>query len=112
MLTLLLAGSIALIYGAFTAFDALKAMRQEKLSLSSAALMGFIGLIIMFSSLFIPFQIQLAFYALLAGLIALHIVAIKNDLAMHGKINPKHHIVRLIISLVIAGMAFSGVFLS
>ncbi len=112
MLTLLLAGSMALIYGAFTAFGALKAMRQEKLSPSSAALMGFIGLIIMFSALFIPFQIQLAFYALFAGLIALHIVAIKNDLAMHGKFNPKHHIVQIIISLVIAGMAFSGVFLS
>ena len=110
MFTLLLAGGMALIYGALIAFGALKAMRQTKLSPGSTALMGFSGLIIMFSALFIPFQIQLAFYTLFAGLIAMHILAIKNGLDMHGKINPKHHIVRFIISLLIVVMAFSGIF--
>ncbi len=112
MLTLFLAGLMALIYGAVIAFGALKAMRQEKLSIGSTAAMGFAGLIIMFSALFIPFQIQLAFYALIAGLIAMHILAIKNELNTHGKINPKHHLLQLIISLLIAGMAFMGIFLA
>ncbi len=110
MLRLLLSGLMALIYGALIAYGALKSMRQGKLSPGSTAAMGFSGLIIMFSALFIPFQIPLAFYAILAGLIAMHILAIKNELNMHGEINQKHHILRFIISLLIAGLAFSGIF--
>ncbi|MCP4142279.1 MAG: hypothetical protein GY755_18745 [Chloroflexi bacterium] len=112
MLTLLLAGFFALAYGAFAAFSALKAMRQEQISLGSAALSGFLGIIIMLSALFIPFKIQIAFYALIAGLIAMFIVAVKNSSAIHGETKPKHHVARLIISLLIAGMAFSGIFLT
>ena len=112
MLTLLLAGIFALVYGALTAFAALKAMRQQQISPGAAALTGFIGIIIMLSALFIPFKIHLAFYALITGLIAMHIAAVKNGLTMHGKINPKHHIARFVISLAIAGMAFSGIFIT
>jgi hypothetical protein len=112
MLTLLLAGFFALVYGALTAFAALKAMRQQQISPGAAALTGFIGIIIMLSALFIPFRIYLAFYVLVAGLIAMLVAAVRNGLAMHGKINPKHHIARFIISLAIAGLAFSGIFIT
>ena len=111
MLTLLLAGIFALLYGALTAFAALKAMRQEQITPGAAALTGFIGIIIMLTALFIPFRIHLAFYVLVAGLIAMHVVAVKNGLKMHGKINPKHQIARFVISLAIAGLAFSGIFM-
>ncbi len=104
MFTLLLAGAFALIYGAIIAFGALKAMRQEKLSTGSATLMGFIGLIIMFSALFIPFGMKPAFYALLVGLIAMNIVATINKESSSQK-----PIVRIVISLVIAGLAFAGI---
>ena len=107
MFTLLLAGVFALVYGALIAFGALKAMRQEKLSVGSAALMGTVGLIIMFSALFIPFQIQPAFYALLLGLIAMNIIATINK-----ESSPQKPIVRIIISLLIAGIIFSGISLS
>ncbi|MBT3322652.1 MAG: hypothetical protein HN392_10250 [Anaerolineae bacterium] len=110
MLTLLLAGLMALIYGAIIAFGALKLMRQEKLTPISAALLGFTGLIIMLSALFIPFQIPLAFYALLAALIAMHALAIKNDLAIHDKFILKNYILKFIISLLILIMAFLGTF--
>lgn len=112
MLILMLAGFIALIYGATIAFSAIKAMRQEKLSSSAAAAMGFTGLVIMFSALFIPFKIQPAFYALLVGIIAMHALAIKKEKDTHGEFSPKNHLMQIIISLVVVGLTFIGIFLS
>ncbi len=112
MLTLILAGFVTLIYGAVIAFGAIKAMRQEKLSSGSAAAIGFTGLVIMLSALFIPFKIQPAFYALLVGIITMHALTIANEKGAHGEFNPKNHIVQIIISLAVVGLTFVGVFLS
>ncbi len=107
MFTLLLAGILTLAYGAFIAFTALKEMRQQKISPNSAALTGFTGLIIMFSALFIPFQIPSVFYILLIGLVAMHLSTLKN-----GKITSKNQIIRLVISIIILSLTFIGIFAS
>jgi len=106
MLILLLAGILALIYGALIAFIALKEMRKQILTPSQAATIGFVGLIIMFSALFIPFRIPSAFYVLLIGLVAMHLLTLKN-----GKTEPKEQTIRLAASLIILVMAFVGVFI-
>lgn len=46
---------------------------------------------------------------LLAGLIAVHILAIINGMRMFGRINPAHHLVRLGGSVVVAGLALWGI---
>lgn len=110
MFILFTAGVLALLYGALIAFTALRQMRRQEISTGAAALLGVIGLLIMFISLFIAFRIPLAFYVLIASLAAMHILTISNDKKMHEEINPKNHIVRLIISLVIIGLALLGMY--
>ena len=101
MFILLLSGISALLYGAFIAIGAINAMRQEKLSPTLAALIGFMGLIIMFSALFIPFLFsRVPYILLLAILLMFNIVIFKVD----GAISKKH----LVISLLIAVMAIVG----
>ncbi|MCF6277514.1 MAG: hypothetical protein L3J16_02035 [Anaerolineales bacterium] len=112
MISLLLAGTLALLYGAQIALTAIKQMRQQNLPTGAAALMGLVGLVIMFSSIFIPFRMMGALYILIIGLIAMHLLAIRNGIKLYGKINPKHHIVRFIISLAIVLLAFFGLYSS
>ena len=95
------AGILALIYGTLIAFDALKKMRRNELTPGSAALLGFTGLVVMFSSLYIPFQIIGASYALILGLIAMHILTIWQDKNKETEFNPKPHIARFIFSVII-----------
>jgi heme/copper-type cytochrome/quinol oxidase subunit 4 len=110
MIALLLSGTIALVYGALIAFAALKQMRKQELSLGAAAVMGVIGLIIMGAAIFIPFHVTGALYVLIAGLLLMHIMAIRNGQQLNGKINPKHHIVRFIVSLLITLLAVWGLY--
>lgn len=105
-----IAGALALIYGAFIAFDALKKMRRGELSPGSAALLGFIGLIVMFSSLYIPFQIMGAFYTLILGLVAMHTLTIWQDKNQEAEFNAKPHVLRFIFSILIVIFALTGVF--
>ncbi len=107
MFILLLAGILTLIYGALIAFIALKKMRKQILSPNQAATIGFTGLIIMFSALFIPFRIPSAFYALLIGLVAMHLLTLKNE-----KFTSKEHTMRLVTSVIILVMAFVGIFIA
>ena len=106
MFSLLIVGIISLGYGAFIAFSALKQMRQEKISLGIATLTGLSGLLVMAASLFIPFQIKLSFYILLIALIATHSLTLT-----HEKITSKQNIIRLLITLFILVLSFSGIFI-
>jgi len=103
MIIVLVAGALALFYGASISFGSIKAMRQNKLLPSPAATLGFTGLIIMFSALFIPFQIPIAFYALLIGIVAMHILTAKNAKEQNTPL-------RFILSLVIIIVTFIGIF--
>ncbi len=111
MIILLVAGTLSLIYGALIAFAGVKQMRRQEISTGGALLMSLTGALIMFAATLLVFRIWLAFYLLIAGLIAMHWLAIKNGIQMHGKLNPKHHVARLIVSLVIAGLALWGMIL-
>jgi hypothetical protein len=105
--TLLITGIIALGYGAFIAFSALKKMRQEKISLGIAALIGLSGLSVMAASLFIPFQIKLSFYILLIALIAMHSLTLT-----HEKVTSKQSLIRVAITLLLLVLSFTGIFMS
>jgi uncharacterized membrane protein len=107
MLTLIIAGALALIYGALIAFFALKDMRQKKLEPNAAAQTGFIGMIIMFSALFIPFRLPAAFYILLLSIIAMHYLAYKREKTTPTKNNRALHI---FASLLILFLAYIGIF--
>jgi len=101
MLTLLITGTSALIYGAFITFSAIKEMRQEAISPAIAAILGLSGLLTMAASLFIPFQIKLAFYTLLIALVAMHGLTLTYE-----KVTSKQNISRPAITRLILGLSF------
>ena len=110
MLILLIAGALALIYGALVAFFALKNMRRQNLPPSAAAQMGFIGMIIMFSALFIPFRLPAAFYVLLIALIAMHFFSYRNEKNAAQEPSTKKRALSLFASLLILFLTYIGIF--
>ncbi len=45
-------------------------------------------------------------YALVSGLLAIHVAAINNGLRLHGKVTPAHHVVRLALSALLVVLWF------
>lgn len=43
-------------------------------------------------------------HVLLAGLIVIHIVTMNNGVKLHGKLNPKHHLIRLAFSILLVAL--------
>ncbi len=105
-----IAGLLALIYGALIAFSALRKMRRGELPISLTALLGFLGLVVMFSSLLIPFQVIGAFYTLILGLALMHALTIRIDKQREDEFNPKPHVIRFVFSILIVIMASTGMF--
>jgi hypothetical protein len=70
--------------------------------------MGLFGLMLVISAVLIWSGSAFAFWVLLVGLVGIHAIAINNGLKMFGRINPSHHVVRLVISLVLLGLTYLG----
>jgi hypothetical protein len=90
---------IGIIYGGLTALAGIIQLKQRKVKRwsSLSMILGGISVIILVISKFEPYNI----YMLIAALLLIHIVAIDNGINMYGKIKPKHHIIRLCISVLI-----------
>lgn len=90
---------VGIIYGGLTALVGIIQLKQRKVKRwsSLSMILGGISAIILVISKFEPYNI----YLLIAALLLIHIVAIDNGINMYGKINPKHHIIRLCISTLI-----------
>ncbi len=99
--TTLLLFSIGITYGTLTAIGGITQLSQKKIHLWASILMIIGGLLTAASIIFNSILSYCTTYLLIIGLIIIHIVSINNGLKMYGKINVKHHIVRLFISLLI-----------
>ena len=64
------------------------------------------GLILVFGAIMLISGIALAPYIIFGGLVAIHLLAINYGLKIVGKINPRHHLTRLALSLFILGLTF------
>ena len=96
------------IYGALTAFTAYKQVGAGKIQAWAAWGMVWFGLMLVLSAVLIWSGSASAFWVLLIGLVGIHVIAINNGLRMFGRINLSHHVVRLVISLVLLGLAYLG----
>lgn len=95
---------LAVVYGVLTALAGTLQFRNRQIQPWSAALMVLSGLVLLLVSLM--WARSWALYALVAGLLAIHLAAINNGLRLHGKITPSHHLVRLALSVLLIVLWF------
>lgn len=95
---------VIILYGGLTIIAGVIQLKERKIDLWSSILMIIGGFLIILSV--IPFAIvsNYTLYVLIGGLGIIQASAINNGFKMYGKINPKHHLVRLMLSLLIISL--------
>ena len=90
-------------YGALSVIAALSLFKngKAKVRLGGILIMVLGGALLILSNFDMLFRIELLYAFLIAGLALLHISAIINGYYTQGKLNIKHHLVRLIVSAVL-----------
>lgn len=91
---------ICTLYGGLTIAAGGLQAKEKKISTLWSILMTAGGVIIAFAALFNSYAGDYGIYILVLGLLLIHTSAISNGIKMYGRINPVHHIVRLIISIL------------
>ena len=104
----LLAAILAGAYGLLSAFAGWSQIRAGAIQRWAAASMIASGLVLVISAGLLVAKSPIALLVLIIGLLAMHILAINNGLKMHGRLTPSHHIARLVLSLLIIGLAIPG----
>ena len=97
---------LSVVYGALTAFAGIGQTRMNKIQRWAAWEMVLFGLIVMTSAAFTLLRSRMALWVLLIGLVGIHAIAINNGYKMFGKVNPSHHLARLVVSLVLFGLTW------
>lgn len=92
---------IVIVYGGLTVFAGTTQLKQRKISTLSSFTMIVGGFLIIVSSINGTALEYCTFYILILGLLLIHFSTINNGFKLYGKINIKHHIIRLIISILI-----------
>ena len=95
---------IVIVYGGLTVFAGITQLKQRKISTLSSFTMILGGSLIILSSIKGTVLEYYTFYILILGLLLIHFSAINNGFKLYGKINIKHHLIRLIISILIISM--------
>lgn len=92
---------LGILYGGLTILAGSTELKEKNINLWPSLSMIIGGIIIILSIIFKNLSMIFMFILLLTGLIMIHIAAIRNGLNMYGKLNLKHHLVRLGISILI-----------
>ena len=103
-----IASILAGLYGALTVFAGISQTKGKNIQYWAAISMIIAGLTIIISAVLLIVKVWLSSSLLIIGLAGIHLLAINNGLKVHGKINPTHHIARLVLSVLIAGLAIWG----
>jgi len=101
-------GLLSIIYGVLTAFAGYGQTRTGKIQTWAAWSFVFCGLIVLVAGVMTILQSGSAIWVLVLGLLGIHALAINNGFRMFGKINPSHHLGRLIVSLALFVLTYLG----
>lgn len=104
-ITSLLLIILGAVYGSLTILAGSLQLKQRKISLLSSLLMIVCGAALIAFTTFLS-SMASSLFAIIASLTVLHMAAISNGLHMFGKLNIKHHIARLMISLTLVFLCF------
>jgi len=95
---------LGISYGGLNILAGIIQMKQNDINLWASLTMIIGGTIIISSIIFSYLLMYHISSLLILGLVLIHITAISNGFRIHGKINPKHHIIRLGISILIIAL--------
>lgn len=92
---------ISSIYGLLSIIAGVSQRNNAISRIRNSGLYGLVsgGLLILLSIIGIITNRQIFVISLIAGLLVLHIIAIYNGRIAYGKINIKHHLIRLLLSI-------------
>jgi len=107
-LILVIAASLAGLYGVSIALAGVAQFQTRAVQPWAMWALALVGVWIIASSILLIFAVDSAPYALILGLMGMHLLAINNGLAMHGRLTASHHLARLVISIVLIALAFWG----
>jgi hypothetical protein len=100
------AAVLCIAYGMMNAFAGLSQLRIKKIQAWAALGMMLFGVIVVAAGILILLRTMTSLWVLLAGLVGIHLLAINNGLKMFRRINPGHHLIRLVVSLVLLALAY------
>lgn len=101
----LVSGILICAYGLLNAFAGSTQLKAGKIQPWSARLMLGFGLLLLLCGISLMMKLPFALWILGIGLIAIHLLTVKNGLSLYGRLNPVHHLFRLVISLALFGSA-------
>lgn len=102
------AAPFVVIYGLLAVMAGPQQWRKGNIPPISANAMLAAGLLLVTAGYLVWVASSWALWVLAAGLLGMHIVAIANGLHMHGKLTWSQHAGRLVLSLVLFGLAYLG----
>ena len=102
------AAILALLYGMLNTWAGLAQLRLKKIHAWAAWSHAAVGLLTAAGGALTGLRSPAALWVLLAGLLGIHLMALINGRKMFGRINLSHHLIRLVISLVLLGLAWLG----
>lgn len=93
---------IGIAYGILTiSTGIIVQLQQKEINLWASILMIIGGILTAGSIIFKSILSYYAIYLLIIGLLLIHAAAINNGFKMYGRINIKHHLIRLSVSILI-----------
>lgn len=99
---------LSAVYGVLTASAGLGQIKSRKIQLWSALGMIFCGLLVINAAVLALLRSNLALWVLIVGLLGTQGLTINNGFKLFGKINPVHHLARLVISVSLFGLTWMG----
>ncbi len=101
----LITGGLIFVYGMLNALAGLMQLKSKEIQRWSAWLMLGFGALIIYSGVTMAMHTSFSLYALVFGLIAIHLLTLNNGYHLHSRINPGHHFLRFFIFFVLIVLA-------
>lgn len=96
------------LYGVLTALAGLGQIRAKKIQAAAAWGLVLSGLVVVTAAVLSLLRSGAALTVLSIGLVGIHALAINNGYKMFGKINPSHHLARLVLSITLLILTYLG----
>ena len=103
-----IAAIFSIIYGSLTSFAGVSQTKENKIQIWAIWGLVLCGALVIAGGIMTVLDVKAALWVLGTGLLGIHALAINNGLKLFGKINPSHHLARLVVSVVLITLTYLG----
>ena len=97
--------ALVVVYGTLTALAGLGQLKVKRIQAWAACGMILCGLAVDAAAVLMVTGSTASAWVLAAGLAGIHLLALNNGRRMFGRVNPFHHLARLVISVLLLWLA-------